>query len=427
VVNRVRCEVGWGNIPSVRARGSSRAASCRAALAIMLALGCSKTEAAPDVAVDQRKAGAELGPLQVKKVELRAPAVLEDTFGELDGKPVERFTLTNQKGLSLQVITYGAILTSLRVPDRDGKLADVVLGFDDIQGYVAGSPYFGAIVGRVANRIRGAAFELDGQRHTLAANNGKHHLHGGKRGFDKLLWSAEPASDPSLASLRLSLVSKDGDEGYPGTLTASVTYTLTNENELDVDMRATTDRATLVNLAQHSYFNLGGAGSGNVAQQELTLFADAYTPGDPQIPDGRVADVQGTPFDFTRPKAIGQDLAAAGLEPRGYDHSFVVRGDPHAMRPVARAYDPESGRVLTLDADQPGVQLYTGNHLDGRLKGKGSREYPQHAGFCLETQVFPDAVNVPAWREDVILRPGREYRHHMLYRFSTEPAAAHPP
>lgn len=370
-----------------------------------------------------RERGAEANELHAETRALRAPAVTQDTFGELEGKAVERYTLSNRSGVSLQVITYGAIITSLRVPDRDGKLADVVLGFDDLQAYVADSPYFGAIVGRVANRIRGAAFELDGQRHTLAANNGKHHLHGGTRGFDKLLWSARPASDPAVASVQLSLVSPDGDEGYPGTLTASVTYTLTDENELDVDMRATTDRATLVNLAQHSYFNLGGAGSGSVAEQELTLFADHYTPGDPQVPDGRVLGVQGTPFDFTRAKAIGRDLAAAGLDPRGYDHNFVVRGAPHALRPVARVYDLGSGRVLALDADQPGVQLYTGNHLDGSLRGKGA-QYPQHAGFCLETQVFPDAVNVPAWREGAILRPGGEYRHHMIYRFGTEPPRA---
>jgi aldose 1-epimerase len=426
VVNRVCCEAGRSCIASARSHGA-RALSWASAVAITLALGCSKTEASSGVSAEQRKLAGEPSSLRAEKLELRAPAVVKDRFGEVGGEAVERYTLSNSNGLSLQVITYGAIITSLRVPDRDGKLEDVVLGFDDVQAYAAGSPYFGAIVGRVANRIRGASFELDGQRHTLAANNGKHHLHGGKRGFDKLVWSAEPASDPSRASVRLSLVSKDGDEGYPGNLTASVTYTLTSANELDVDMRATTDRATLVNLAQHSYFNLGGAGSGNVSEQELTLFADEYTPGDPQIPSGRVLSVQGTPLDFTRPKAIGQDLAAAGLEPSGYDHNFVVRGDPHAMRPVARVYDPESGRVLTLDADQPGVQLYTGNHLDGRLKGKGAQVYPQHAGFCLETQVFPDAVNVPAWREDAILRPGREYRHHMLYRFSTEGAPAGAP
>ncbi len=211
-------------------------------------------------------------------------------------------------------------------------------------------------------------------------------------------------------------------------MTASVTYTLTASGELDVDMRATTDRATIVNLAQHSYFNLGGFnlgrfGSGTVREQELTLFADEYTPGDPQIPDGRVAGVAGTPFDFTAGKAIGQDLAATGLQPAGFDHNFVVRGEPHALRPVARVRDPHSGRVMTLDADQPGVQLYTGNHLSGKLEGKGVR-YAQHAGFCLETQQFPNAINEPAWREGVILRPGPEYRHRMLYRFSTEPAAA---
>jgi aldose 1-epimerase len=412
--------MGWGRAARARARRTGTSLAGPLALAALLA--CSK----PEASLEQRALGVEQSALNPEKLGQRAPGVVKDSFGQAYGQPVERYTLSNPSGASLQVITYGAIITALKVPDRDGKLGDIVLGFDDIQSYVADSPYFGAIVGRVANRIRGATFELDGQTHALAANNGPHHLHGGKRGFDKLIWTAEPTSDASRASLRLSLVSEAGDEAYPGKLTVSVTYTLTDSNELDVEMRATTDRATLVNLAQHSYFNLGGIGSGSVAEQELTLFADQYTPGDPQVPDGRVLGVSGTPFDFRQPKPLGQELTATGLTPSGFDHSYVVRGEPRAMRPVARVYDPESGRVLTLDADQPGVQLYTGNHLNGSLKGKGV-SYAQHAGFCLETQVFPNAINVPAWREDVILRPDREYRHHMLYRFSTEPAAARTP
>jgi len=422
VVSPVSREVGWGEALAAPACRVSRVLPGALAALLAVSVGCSKAE--PKDAPGQP---ASPNPVQAERLELRAaPSVVAEPFGQVEGKPVERYTLGNSNGLSLQVLTYGAIISALRVPDRDGKLADIVLGFDDLGAYLKDSPYFGAIVGRVANRIRGAAFELDGQRHELAANNGQHHLHGGKRGFDKLIWKAEPVSDATRASLRLSLVSNDGDEGYPGTLNVSVTYSLTNANELDVEMRATTDRTTLVNLAQHGYFNLAGVGSGTVAEQELTLFADAYTPGDPQIPDGRVLSVRDTPFDFTQGKAIGRDLDDAGLTPRGYDHNFVVRGEPHAMRPVARAYDPGSGRVLTLDADQPGVQLYTGNHLSGSLRGKGVA-FPQHAGFCLETQVFPDAVHVPAWREDAILRPGGEYRHHMLYRFSTQPAAVRAP
>jgi aldose 1-epimerase len=352
--------------------------------------------------------------------------VERDVFGSLGEQVVERYTLTNAHGLTLRVITLGAIITELRLPDRDGQFADVALGLDDVEAYLQRSPYFGALVGRVANRIQGAAFELDGRRYLLAANNGKDHLHGGKRGWDKLLWRAEVLPDAPSAAVRLELVSADGDEGYPGTVTASVTYTLTDDDELHVEMRAQTDRATLVNLAQHTYFNLGGIGSGSVLEHELTLEADAYTPGAPQIPNGRTAPVAGTPFDFRSPKALGKDLAATGIEPIGFDHNFVVRGEPHALRAVARLSDPRSGRVLTLAADQPGVQLYTGNYLDGSAQGKGVR-YVQHSGVCLETQAFPNSIHVPAWRNDVIVRPGQGYQHHMLLRFSTEPVASGSP
>lgn len=359
---------------------------------------------------------AGAGPASPHRVE-------QDVFGSLGEQAVERYTLTNAHGLTLRVITLGAIITELRLPDRDGQFADVVLGLDDVDGYLQRSPYLGAIVGRVANRIQGAAFELEGRRYPLAANNGKDHLHGGKRGWDKLLWRAEVPSDAPSAAVRLQLVSPDGDEGYPGTVTASVTYTLTDDDELRVDMSAQSDRTTLVNMAQHSYFNLGGIASGSVRDHELTLEADAYTPGEPQIPNGRIVPVAGTPFDFRTPKALGKDLAATGIEPLGFDHNYVVRGEPHVLRPVARLSDPRSGRVLTLVADQPGVQLYTGNYLDGSAQGKGVR-YVQHSGVCLETQAFPNSIHVPAWKNDIILRPGQEYQHHMLLRFSTEPSAS---
>jgi aldose 1-epimerase len=369
---------------------------------------------------EARAEASSIGALRGTEKSDIAPPIERDGFGSIDGREIERYTLRNARGLAVRVITYGAIITELNVPDRNGKVDDVVLGFENLQGYREHSPYFGAIVGRVANRIRGASFDLNGQRYALAANNGTDHLHGGKRGWDKVVWSAEDVSDGTSAAVRLSYVSRDGEEGYPGTVTASVTYALTNRDELKVDMRARTDRTTIVNLAQHSYFNLAGFASGSVAEQELTLSADAYTPGDPQIPDGRILPVRGSAFDFTEPKAIGKDLAATGPTP-GFDHNFVVRGEAHALRPVARLLDPASGRVMTLDADQPGVQLYTANFLKGDFEGNGVR-YARHSGVCLETQAFPNAINVPAWRDQVILQPDREYQHRMVYRFSTDPS-----
>jgi aldose 1-epimerase len=221
-------------------------------------------------------------------------------------------------------------------------------------------------------------------------------------------------------ALRLAYVSRDGDEGYPGTVAATCLYTLTWKNELRVAMRATTDAATLVAMAHHSYWNLGGQDAGPITDHELTLFAQAYTPGDPLVPTGEVAEVSGTPFDFRTPKPIGRDLAAAGGEPVGYDHNFVVDGEPQALRPVARLADPRSGRVLTLEADQPGVQFYSGNYLDGSVRGKGGRPHPRQSGVCLETQAFPNAINVPAWRDQVIVRPGKPYQHLMVHRFTTD-------
>lgn len=356
---------------------------------------------------------------------LPAPTVDSAQVGVAAGHSVDRYTLRNAHGLSLQVLTYGAIISALELPDRDGKLADVVLGYGDLSGYLGQRGYFGAIVGRVANRIRGAAFELNGRRYELAANEGRDHLHGGRVGWDKVVWTASSSVDASAASVRLEHESRDGDEGYPGNVSASVTYRLTNEDELWVEMRARTDHTTLVNLAQHGYFNLGGAGSGSIEGEVLTLFADAYTPGDPMIPDGRVLPVAGTRFDLREPTLLGPAMRADVAGPSGFDHNFVVRGAPHQLRPVARLEDPASGRVLTLDADQPGVQIYTANHLRGQIEGKGVR-YQRHAGICLETQAFPNAINTPAWRGDVILTPGHEYRHEMRYRFSTLPRPAEP-
>lgn len=352
--------------------------------------------------------------------ETASPAITSVTFGNEDDTAVQLYTLTNRNGLIARISNYGAILTELHVPDRAGTLADVVLGFEQLDGYVAGHPYFGAIVGRVANRIGNAAFSLEGARYTLAANDGPHHLHGGRRGWDKVVWTAKTADTAEGPSIELTYVSKDGEEGYPGTVTAKTVYTLTHDNELTVEMEATTDTITLVNMAHHSYWNLAGHDSGTILDHVLTLDADRYTPGTPMVPDGRVLPVAGTPFDFTAAKRIGQDLQAAGGKPIGYDHNYVVNGEPNQLRRVARLEDPKSGRVMTLASDQPGVQFYTGNFLDGSHSGKGAT-YVQYAGLCLETQKFPNAINVPAWQDQVILRPGQTYRHVMVHTFSVAP------
>jgi aldose 1-epimerase len=349
-----------------------------------------------------------------------ATSIIAAPFGRQDDTAVQLYTLTNRNGLIARITNYGAIVTELHVPDRNGRLADIVLGFESLDGYLAGHPYFGAIVGRVANRIMNAEFTLEGARYRLAANDKPHHLHGGTKGWDKAIWRAKTTDTPEGPSIELTYTSKDGEENYPGTVTARTIYTLTNDNELKVEMEASTDRTTLVNMAHHSYWNLAGHDSGTILDHELTLNADRYTPGTPMVPDGRVLPVAGTPFDFTTAKPVGRDLKAAGGQPTGYDHNFVVNGEPNQLRPVARLKDPKSGRVMTLAADQPGVQFYSGNFLDGSHKGKRAT-YVQYAGLCLETQKFPNAINVPQWQDQVILRPGEPYRHLMIHTFSSEP------
>ena len=349
-------------------------------------------------------------------------SIQQRVWGEVDGKPVTLFTLRNKNGLLVKIASYGGIITELDVPDRTGALGDIVLGFDDVTSYVKSSPYFGAIIGRIANRISGAQFQLDGVSYQLAANNGKNSLHGGLKGWDKVIWDAKAFDTSNGPSLQLSYTSKDGEEGFPGTVKATNTYTLTNENELKVEMRAETDRLTVVNMAHHSYFNLSGHAAGTVLEQVLKLNASSYTPNDPALNTvgGQVAPVTGTPFDFTKPKPIGQDLKAAGGDPIGFDSNWIVDGPPHELRDVAEVKDPHSGRVLKLKADQPGVQFYSGNYLDGTLLGKGAAKYPQYAGFCLETQRFPNAINVPAWRDQVLLKPGKAYTSTMIFSFTTE-------
>ncbi len=359
-------------------------------------------------------------PVAAPPTDQGAPRLAKAPYGSIEGKNVELYTLTNASGMVVKVSTYGAAMTELHVPDRAGKLDDIVLGFDTLQGYTgATNQFFGATVGRVANRIRDGKFKLAGKEYKLAVNNPPNHLHGGSKGFDKVVWSAEAKDTPEGPSVVFSYVSPDGDEGYPGKLTARTVYTLTDQGALRIDMDAVTDKTTIVNLAHHSYFNLSGHAAGSIAEHVLELSADQYTPGDPIVPSGVVKPVKGTAFDFTTPKPIGRDLGATKLDPPGFDHNFVVRGDADALRPVARVKDPKSGRVLTLDANQPGVQFYTGNYLNGQT-GKGGASYSRHGAFCLETQKFPNAIGVPAWQKQVILEPGQTYRHTMVLRFTTE-------
>lgn len=356
------------------------------------------------------------------------------SFGEVRGgqtaEPVELYTLTNDSGAFVRITNYGAIVTELHVPDREGVLGDIVLGFDTVEEYVDHNPYFGAIAGRVANRIAGGRFEIDGRPYQLATNNGPNHLHGGLRGFDKVIWKGELRRTGEGPALRLTYHSPDGEEGYPGAVDVWVDYIWTHANELKVVMEATTDAPTPVNLAHHSYWNLDGHTSGTILDHELTIEADRYTPTDTTfIPTGELAPVAGTPYDFRQPKPIGRDIAqlpASGPDnPGGYDINFVVRdsGDaaPGALRLVARVRGPDSGRIMEIHADQPGVQFYSGNFLNG-VAGKEGATYAKHTGFCLETQAFPDAVNrqgEPGW-PDVILRPGETYRHTMIHRFLAE-------
>jgi aldose 1-epimerase len=343
--------------------------------------------------------------------------VLKSSFGKVpDGTAVDLYTLANANGLSAKVATYGTIITELHVPDRRGVLGDIVLGFDNLEQYLKGHPYFGSTVGRVANRIAKGCFTLDGKTYTLATKNGPNHLHGGLKGFDKVVWKAEPQTG---VAVRFTYISPDGEEGYPGTLAVAVTMTLTDANELRLDYTATTDKATPVNLTNHSYFNL--AGEGNALNHEMLIMADYYTPTDSAlIPTGEIKPVKGTPMDFTTPQTIGARFAQLHTNPVGYDDNYVLNGGGKSLALVARAYEPGSGRVMEVHTTQPGVQFYTANFLNGSLPGKRGVVYQQHSAFCLETQHFPDSVNQPAF-PSVILRPGQTYRHTTAYKFLTHP------
>ncbi len=348
------------------------------------------------------------------------------------GEAVSLYTLKNAHGMELRVIDYGGIILSLKVPDRTGRVADVVLGFDSLGDYERESPYFGAIIGRYGNRIAGGRFTLDGQTYTLARNNGVNHLHGGVRGFDKVVWAATRFERGDSTGLVFRYTSPDGEEGYPGTLRAQVTYTLMESNELIFDYEATTDRATPVNLTQHSYFNLASDGTGDILGHVVVLNADRFTPVDSTlIPTGELRSVQGTPFDFRTPMAIGARVGQNDEQlryGRGYDHNFVLNkggkggtkttaGDPTL---AARVYEPRSGRVMEILTTEPGLQFYSGNFLDGTLRGKHGVVYRHRAGFAMETQHFPDSPNEPAF-PSTTLRPGQTYRSRTIYRFSIQP------
>jgi aldose 1-epimerase len=342
-----------------------------------------------------------------------------------DGEKVELITLRNGSGMELDVITYGATVTRLLTPDRDGERADIVLGHHHLQSYLMGTPYFGAIVGRYGNRIAQGRFALDGIDYALAVNNGPNHLHGGLTGFDKVVWTAEPYSNDTEAGVVLEYLSPDGEEGYPGELSVQVTYALTAAGDLRIDYEATTDAPTIVNLTHHGYWNLAGHGAGDILGHELTLHAGHFTPVDETlIPTGELRSVEGTPFDFREPAAIGARIDADSEQlafGSGYDHNFVLDGwnGDGSLRSAAVLHDPSSGRTMQVLTSEPGIQFYSGNFLDGSDLGKEGVVYEQRTGLCLETQHFPDSPNQPDF-PSTVLRPGDTYRSTTVYRFSAE-------
>lgn len=352
----------------------------------------------------------------------RTVKIRKQPFGQTrNGEPVELYTLTNSNGVETSITNYGGRVVTLKVPDRAGKFADVVLGFDSLDPYLGNSPYFGALIGRYGNRIGKARFTLDGKEYKLAANNGPNALHGGVVGFDKVLWKGEEGTGEE-PSLKLTYLSKDGEEGYPGNLSVTVVYTLTDRNELRIDYEAATDQDTVLNLTNHSYFNLAGEGVGDILGQEIMINADRFTPIDSGlIPTGELKPVKGTPFDFTKSTAIGARINDRDQQiqfGKGYDHNFVLNGGG-GLTLAARVVEPHSGRIMEVLTTQPGVQFYTGNFLDGSVKGKGGKAYPYRSAFCLETQHFPDSPNKPGF-PSVVLKPGEKFTSTTVYRFTAQ-------
>jgi len=352
--------------------------------------------------------------------------VTKRPFGQTaEGAAVELYTLTNQNGLEVAITNYGGAVVSIKAPDRNGNLADVVLGFDTLDGYLKEHPYFGSLIGRYGNRIGKGRFTLNGVAYVLARNNGENHLHGGLKGFDKVVWKPVEATAKDAQTLVLSYLSKDGEEGYPGNLSVTVTYSLNDANELRIDYAATTDKDTVVNLTNHSYFNLAGQGQGDILGHQVMTNADRFTPVDAGlIPTGELRSVEGTPFDFRKPTAIGARINQADQQlklGRGYDHNFVLNRETEGLALAARVTEPGSGRVLEVLTTEPGLQFYTGNFLDGTIRGKGGKVYGQRYGFCLETQHFPDSPNKPSF-PSTVLKPGQRYQSTTVYRFSTTAA-----
>jgi aldose 1-epimerase len=380
-------------------------------VAVLAAAGCSKGPSGVSAPADSGSS-TDVG----SKTEM---GVTKKAFGTTaDGAEVDLYSLTNSRGLKLKVITYGAMITAVELPDRDGKSQNVTLHRDTLADYEAGHPYFGCVAGRYANRIAKGEFTLDGAEFTLAKNDNKvNHLHGGNQGFDKYVWKAEPVEGDGFVGVKMTHVSPDGDEGYPGTLTATVTYTLNDDNELTMEYTATTDKPTVVNLTNHAYWNLAGAGSGDVLGHELMLNADQYLPVDHElIPLGDPESVKDNPMDFTRPKTIGSRIDQVE---GGYDHCYVLNQTAgEKMTLCARVVEPQSGRVMEIHTTQPAVQFYTGNFLDGSIV-TGKVEYEKHFGFCLETQHYPDSPNHPAY-PSTVLRPGETYHEVTVHKFSVQ-------
>src|SRR5690606_21209183 len=358
----------------------------------------------------ENKTDANTTPVE----EMKNPVTIsKEPFGTTkDSIPVDKYILKNEKGMEISIITYGGIITSWTAPDKNGDYKDIVLGFNNVQGYENGSPYFGALIGRYGNRIANAKFSLDGTEYKLAANDGQNHLHGGVKGFDKVVWKAAEETTDSTASIVLTYLSKDMEEGYPGNLETKVTYTLDNNDELHVLYEATTDKKTVVNLTQHTYFNLSGDFSKSILDTEVSLNADAYLPVDATlIPTGELRPVEGTPFDFRQPKPIAKDIEVENEQLKrggGYDHCWVLNNQNEGVRLAATAHDPQTGRLLEVYSDEPGIQLYTGNFLHGTLPSKQGGTYGHRTGFCLETQHYPDSPNQEAF-PSVVLNPGDNY------------------
>jgi len=350
------------------------------------------------------------------------PGVQQQAFGTHDGRPITLYTLTNAHGVEVRAMNYGGIITSIRVPDRKGQFADVVLGHESLEGYTPNPPYLGAIVGRYANRIANGSFQLDGKTYTLPKNDGPNTLHGGTtRTFDRVVWDGEAMKDKP--GVTFTYLSKDGEEGFPGNLKVKVSYTLTDANEIVIDYEATTDKATPINVSQHSYFNLSGEGNGDILNHEITINADRFTPVDKNlIPTGELRPVKGTPMDFTTSTRIGariDDNYEQLVLGHGYDHNWVINRKGDGMTLAARVYEPTTGRVLEVSTTQPGVQFYTGNFLDGSVTGKQGHVYKRRYGFCLETQHFPDSPNHPAF-PTTILRPDDRFHQQTVFKFSTK-------